>query len=666
MKKLLLALLLAPIAASAADLPYALRHRKDVTVVDESAVDPNQQIQVRVWLNFRPGLKALADDILEDPNPTRRWLSHEEFKERFAPLPEKVDLVRAYLERVGLTIVSVDPDNLWVTAKGSAANVQAAFTVEMRNYRVDGRLVRANTAEPTLSEDLADTVALVGGLNDRSVKHHTLAAGNYTNQCFHPLERHELDGTIKASYTGMRFVADPQTQDAIALSSCGYDPATLQTAYGLKDLHNLEDTHGRKLTGEGETVVIINGYGSPSIQEDLAAFTRHFGLPPAQLTIYQPGGALSGAWNADQQDWAKETTLDVEMAHVVAPGANLALVATSTDGDDEPISGLYYAIENHLGNVVSLSWGSPETWFAPTKLALVEGVLQSAVVQGIAVQAASGDSGDYYNEIGKKDVSYPASSPYITGVGGTMLAVNADGTKRFETGWGDNEIQLSSGSTPLAKPEPGGTANPHAEFQAGSGGGTSGNLLKPHYQDRLDGAYRKVPDIAYLADSFTGAQILISQFDAQGNPTPGNQIIRVQGGTSLATPMFSAIWAIADQLAGRSLGIAAPALYRLPKDAIQDVLPIPGELASNDVTATVNGAALSASQLVGPGPSASFLSTLFFSPVYGQPISTASWYVLTFGTDSSLATAPGWDDVTGLGVPNGKDFVEAAAALFAR
>jgi subtilase family serine protease len=158
-----------------------------------------------------------------------------------------------------------------------------------------------------------------------------------------------------------------------------------------------------------------------------------------------------------------------------------------------------------------------------------------------------------------------------------------------------------------------------------------------------------LPDISYVADPFTGVEYIITD---PTNPA-GGPLIGVIGGTSLSCPMFSAFWAITTQAAGGWLGQASPLLYNLSSDAITDVL---AETSSDNVTGTVYipkqpPYTESADSLVQPlGNTTDYISTLF------NGLSTR-WYVLTFGTDSSLTTGPGWDNVTGLGTPNGAAFV---------
>ena len=157
-----------------------------------------------------------------------------------------------------------------------------------------------------------------------------------------------------------------------------------------------------------------------------------------------------------------------------------------------------------------------------------------------------------------------------------------------------------------------------------------------------------MPDISKVADPFTGVEII--QTVDQGN---GPQLtVQVVGGTSVACPVFSGVMAVASQKAGHGLGQAAPLLYGLTS-GITDVVAV---ASPNNVTGTIDGAPAGADALAAPlGNTTSFVSAL-----YNSPFSTR-WFVITFGTDTSLTTGVGWDNVTGLGTPNGEPFVAALA-----
>lgn len=254
------------------------------------------------------------------------------------------------------------------------------------------------------------------------------------------------------------------------------------------------------------------------------------------------------------------------------------------------------------------------------------------------------------------DVEYPGSSPWATAVGGVSLVLGPDRHIRFQTGWGTNFVYLSSsgatGSTPIDPPEPVGAFDglPPSSFLYGSGGGASNIYAKPAFQSSVPGDRRLVPDISWVADPFTPGQIVLT-VDAQGD-----QVVSYGGGTSLSCPMFSALWGIATQRAGGRLGQAAALVYGLGPDAITDVTPVD---SGSDVTGTIQDASgaspLSKWQLAAPlQNSPPFVSAFTQAP-------DGTWVVVTFGTDTTLGASQGWDNVTGVGTPNGAAFVEAIA-----
>ena len=259
---------------------------------------------------------------------------------------------------------------------------------------------------------------------------------------------------------------------------------------------------------------------------------------------------------------------------------------------------------------------------------------------------ATGDAGDESLRAGFISVDFPASSPFATGIGGTSLALNPNNSIAFQTGWGNNLTRIANTvaehSTPVDPPLGLG-------FQNGAGGGSSLTFAKPDFQSALPGTTRQVPDISMLADPFTGAEFI---------QTIGGQLsVGVVGGTSLACPMFSGVMAIAAQKAGHPLGQAAPLVYTLPAGAVSDILAVSSpDNVTGSITDGAGTTTFSAASLAAPLGN----TTSFFSALYNSPFSTR-WFVITFGTDTSLTTGPGWDNVTGVGTPNGVDFVTAVS-----
>ena len=340
--------------------------------------------------------------------------------------------------------------------------------------------------------------------------------------------------------------------------SC-YGANQIQTAYDLPALYK------RGITGKGQTIVIVDSFGSPTIAHDLDVFDRAYGLPaPPSLKIIQPAGKVAPYRPTDTRvGWAGETTLDVEYAHTVAPGANILLVETpvseeeGTTGFPQIITAEKYVVDHHLGGVISQSFSATEQTF-PTAQSLLRlrGAYTDAAAEGVTVLAASGDSGaadvranetDYYLH---PVTSWPDSDPLVTGVGGTQLHLAGSGAHvAKDTVWNDSYnvdtqkyIYGDRGPNPLA-----------------GGGGKSLIFARPAYQRSVKavvGNQRGVPDIS-MSGACNGAVNLYQSFAGQPvgwYPTCG---------TSEATPLFSGIVSLADQVAHHPIGLINPALYAM-------------------------------------------------------------------------------------------------------
>jgi subtilase family serine protease len=239
-------------------------------------------------------------------------------------------------------------------------------------------------------------------------------------------------------------------------------------------------------------------------------------------------------------------------------------------------------------------------------------------------------------------ISYPASTQYATAVGGISLALDSSNAIKWQAGWGTN-MNLLDDDGLVSDP-------PQGSFYGGSGGGSSAFFSKPGFQHKLPGSFRLIPDISWIADPFTGVVVDVT-YDGVYPPREWFAI----GGTSVSCPMFSGLWAIANQEAGIPLGQAARYVYSMPSSTITDIVPVG---SSTNVTGTITDASgithYSASDLAQPLDG----TTVFYDALWNEPLNQGTVWLLTFGTDTNLQTAPGWDDVTGVGVPKPKPFAD--------
>jgi subtilase family serine protease len=385
----------------------------------------------------------------------------------------------------------------------------------------------------------------------------------------------------------------PTTADCeTAFQVACYEPGQIQTAYNLQPLYQ------RGVTGRGRTIVIVDSFGSPTIRNDLAVFDKTFNLPaPPSFKIIQPAGAVPpyDPNNSDMVGWAGETTLDVQYAHTIAPGANILLVETPVSetegvtGFPQIIEAENYVINHHLGDVISQSFSATEQTF-PNKATLnsLRGAYENAAAHHVTVTAATGDSGAANTEVDGETyytfptAEWPPTDPLVTAVGGTQLHLNATGQRTSaDTVWNDTYsvptqqfIFGDNGPNPLA-----------------GGGGKSVFFSRPYYQDgvkKVVGNSRGVPDIS-MSGACNGA---VDTYNSYGGIPAGWY---PTCGTSEATPLFSAVVALAAQVAGHSLGLVNPALYQLSAERAPGIVDVTSgnttvSFTQNGQTFTVQGA----------------------------------------------------------------------------
>ena len=348
-------------------------------------------------------------------------------------------------------------------------------------------------------------------------------------------------------------------------------PKQLWTLYGVEPL--LKQCY----TGKGQTVVVIDSFGSPTLQEDIDQFSDYYGLPRVKLQIMAPLGTKPFN-SSDQQmiGWAIETTEDVQIIHAIAPDANIVVLTSPVD-ETEGVAGLpeflqleQYAVQHQLGSIVSQSWAASEVSLANSagqaEIAQWDTFFHTATMQqGMTFFAGSGDNGatDYIDPNATQlsavaTTSFPTSDPWVTSVGGTTIQQN--GSQLSEVGW------------------------------SGSGGGFSRFYPEPTFQQGLPASdqqqlnhRRGVPDVSSTADPGIGLGCFFGGILQQKF---------VGNGTSAGSPLWAGLTAIANQMAGHSLGYLNPAFYKVASGAnyARDFHDITvGNNSTNDLGVNVTG-----------------------------------------------------------------------------
>ena len=661
--------LLASAAALLASAAQAAPAGAVAGMQDVGRTDPQTQVAATLWLKPRDeaAFQAAAVSRTTKGSPDyHHWMTQADVA---AAGPSAQDVARLIesLKAAGLAVAprGTQGDALRVT--GPASRMEAAFATTLRDVQGASGRYRVAQTEPRFAGAGGELVAGVTGLSTVPMRPYVLQQVNlatgkpvqmaanavnpadvFTTQCF-KLREHLVfghfvpnGGTEHADLRGPGYIA---TGLYPAKATCGYTAHAVAAHYGLPAAYKAG------YRGQGQTIVLVDAYGSPTIQSDANLFASTMGLPPLTAanfqTVYPDGPPIA---NPYPTGWPVEISLDVEWAHAMAPDAKIVLVVAPSDDADELAYALHYAVSHGLGEVISNSYGYPEADFGPATARAFNTVIAQAAAQGIAVNVSTGDSGD--NGLGTPSgaASIPADSPFATGVGGTSLGVPSDNGP-VESAWGTNQTFLGDINGISVPPVPGG-------FDQGGGGGQSAYLEKPHWQHALPGTGRQLPDVSAVADPFTGGIIVTPSGD--GTQT----LIEVIGGTSLSSPVFSGIWALADQAAGARLGQAAPIIATMPAGSLRDIVPVPATL--NNLSGTIGtlnqSAYYDAAALLGLTATQpnGFVGTAV--QITAPSVAIGAKIDLSFGSDSSLMALPGWDNATGYGVPNGLSFIEAAAA----
>jgi subtilase family serine protease len=400
-----------------------------------------------------------------------------------------------------------------------------------------------------------------------------------------------------------------QAQCASAGRRC-FSPQAIRASYNVNPLYGLG------IDGHGITIAIVDSFGSDTMAHDLHVFDTQFGVAPlcgeegvigdactsdmgtfSELSLQgspatkAPPSTSKSPGQEDKSAWALEVALDVETAHAMAPGANILLVHTPTaetlgvQGFPQMMAAEQYVVDHHLAQVITQSFGAAEESFHNSNsLQNLRHAFESARDNGVTVLASSGDFGTlntYKAPVSKggtpvpdASVTWPSSDPLVTSVGGTSLCTDPNNTTSRVVDSTDPPTECQgpfAGQAEVTWDRP--------TVGVATGGGFSHVFARPDYQGTLPAGstdipadQRGVPDIALQANSRTGALVYLT-LPPDGNSgtiCPGGNPCSTGwydiGGTSLSSPQWAGIVALAAQAKGHGLGQINPALYTLASD----------------------------------------------------------------------------------------------------
>lgn len=617
--------------------------------LSSTAVTPTVHAYVYLKGQDPAGLASFAQQV-STPGSAQygHYLSADQTMARFGPTKSQISDVENWLTGTGLKVTKVtDEIGGYVEVSGTTAQAAKAFGVTFGMFRgAKGKAYRAPEQTASVPASVASDVSTVAGLDTAphfAQKDDTLPP---------PPQNYWVAKPCNGYYDQSLATTEPSAYGkSQPWAVCGYTPRQIRGAYGVS-------ASGK--TGKGVTVAVVDAYASPTMATDANDYAKVTGDPqfrPGQYKEYDLGGTNGWAYTAadqcDASGWYGEESLDVESVHGMAPDANVRYVGAVSCDDTDLGNALAYIVSHHLADIVTDSWGEP----ADDSAVSYDQIFQAGAAEGIGFNFSSGDNGyeDPAYEDGGSDAiqaDYPTSSPWVTSVGGTSLAIGARNNYEFETSWGTSNDPLSSNGKAWSYSPPGNTTQEQKSYGGSGGGGVSTTYTQPWYQKGVVPAslaeslpngttsatpMRVEPDVSALADPATGIEVGQTLYQQDGT-TLKFSLSRI-GGTSLASPIFAGIEADAAQAAGRPLGFADPALYSLA-----------GTSAFHDVT----------NHPEGPGYLAQVRNNYTNPYTQTGPLLT---YLRTLGINgvgaSALPAVKGYDDSTGVGSP--ASFIQAFA-----
>ncbi len=459
---------------------------------DLGAANATQSITVRLGLQLH-NMQQLQAAIANGEQ-----LDDGAFMATYAPTANDVSAVTSYLQSQGFSNISVEPNNLIVSATGSISQAQTAFNTSIHSFSGGGASFLANVAPAFVPQSLSGIVIAVLGLNDMQA----FKAKPQVTSC-------QVFGVGTPAQACLRF----------------YDPATFQKAY---------DAAGVSPAKYTPVAIMAEGDVTQSIS-DLRLNEQKFGLPQVPINVVQVG--IPSPDTAGDGEW----TLDMVYSSGIAQAVKAIYLYDTTSLTDSDVALEYNKwVTQHLTKIGNSSFGGCEFFpFLDGSMVLDDEILAQGAALGMTMFASTGDNGGYCNNFvntngapgGAPFVMYPAASPYVVAVGGTDLFSNADGSYKGETAW-----------------------------EAG-GGGLSQFESPPYWEQQVQpvnkaAGFRGLPDVAMDAAIETGGETWGGQA-ANGACTPC-----VTGGTSLASPLAAGTWARFQSTHGNRLGFAAPLLYK--------------------------------------------------------------------------------------------------------
>jgi subtilase family serine protease len=580
----------------------------------------SRKLTIQVWLRPRTAAAERYAVAVSSPGSAlfHRYLSPDRYTARFGPSQSAARRVAAWLRAEGFAGIHAVGHRSYVRATASIATIEAALRTRIKLYRSSAKVhagrdtLRANSRPVSVPAALAGSVLGVTGLDNAAVLDPTV----------HQARPGTAQQTPCSQYYGQHIAVGQPRQfgtTRFPTQVCGYSARQLRAGYEMNSVS----------TGKGEKIALVVLGLTRDMLLTLRDYAAANGLPAPSASRYaelslQPSACKADAFNIEEQ-------LDVEAAYAMAPAAGELVVAgNSCDDQTQSLIDADIAVlgnGNHpLATIASNSWEAFSELQPASLINIIHAYLVRAAAEGVGMYFGAGDG---------SGVNPPSSDPFATAVGGTTLGIGKTSNRLFETGWSDGESIVRGGKWSFQ------------DLRNVTGGGPSMLWKEPAYQKGVvpaalatapgnRGAVRSVPDLSADADPFTPFAYGFLTFPKNKPPRYNTSHL---GGTSLSAPLVAGIVAAAQQGQGKPFGLINPALYKLAgTSAVTDTRPLSG---SSPVLWR---------GVVCPG-----------LPVCGQPT------LITFDDQvqklERQVTLKGYDNMTGIGTPNGQKFITALRKL---
>jgi subtilase family serine protease len=469
-------------------------------------------------------LEALLARQRDPASPDfHRWLSPEEFSQRFGLTSNDVGSVASWLQAQGFTIDGAGRGGRSITFSGAAGRFKAAFQMPIHTFEINGGSYYANVTDPAVPSAIADVVLGFKSLNNFKLRPRAKVR-----------TIDKLSPDFTSSTSGNHFVV----------------PNDFATIYNLAPLY------AAGLDGRGQTIAVV---GQTDIQiSDIHTFRSVSGLPANDPVVILAAGSSDPGTNVND---LTEADLDIEWAGAIAPNAQIIYVNSF-----DVMYSLQYAVDQHVASIVSITYGDCENHYDPLEVRGLVSIAQQASAQGMTIVAAAGDSGAADCDLGiAKEglaVDLPASLPFVTAVGGTEFQDTASSWSNTNNG--------SNGSALAYIPEGAWNDSAVEGVPAAGGGGPSFLFSKPDWQVAAgvpNDNSRDVPDISFDASPDHDGYLFCSNGSCVNGFRSGTGTLFVAGGTSVVSPAFAGIVALINEKLGSAQGNVNPTLYKLASTA---------------------------------------------------------------------------------------------------